>query len=152
MKQYPPSMPNDVTNLYWRRPSSSQCSYPPSSTSSGRSSPIIKEEDENTTPLSTPPSATHLPAAAPVAVTTSPAKGSGTKFTYESASLPRRGGGIRRAITMYQDNKKQVAKVKQKQNQSNLERKRSFTQQLKNETSSNIESAASTGNTLYKIN
>lgn len=99
-------------SCYSKRPSS-QCSYLYSSaTSSGRSSPVIKEEDEggSTTPLSTPPSATQL---APTS--SSAAAKSIPKFTYDSASLPRRkqGGGLRKAITMYQDNKKQVAKQKQ---------------------------------------
>ena len=114
------SPPNSSNyDIYNARPSS-QCSYSISTTSSGRASPVIIEEeevkeDDGNRKFLTPPTST----------TQQGTLLSKPKQTYDSSSLPRRkqGGGLKRTLSLYQENRRQVAMVREKRG---LERGKSF--------------------------
>lgn len=140
----PPTSAN--YDMYNTRPSS-QCSYSISTTSSGRTSPVIIEEEEVkedvgnrkflTPPTSTSQQGTLL---------------SKSKQTYDSSSLPRRrqGGGLKRTLSLYQENRRQVAMAREKRG---LERGKSFDvssrSKIEAQTTSQI-SSSNTGKCLIK--
>jgi hypothetical protein len=114
----PPPFINEVVNHASLRPSS-QCGYSHSATSSGRTSPVIEEE---ATPTTTPPASTegHTP--------TTPNR---QKPVYESSSLQRRrpqGSGLKRAITMYSENKRQQVTTRSSRERNPVTQSKSFSQ------------------------
>ena len=99
----PPSSANlEVKSSTNIRPSS-QCSYPYSATSSGRTSPAIIEEEEerkeNSAPMSTPLSSNRQL----MTSTSVPLSAKPTNVTQR-----KQGGGLKRTLSMYQENKRQA--------------------------------------------
>lgn len=100
----PPSSTNlEVKSSTNIRPSS-QCSYPYSTTSSGRTSPAIIEEEEerkeNSAPMSTPLSSNRQLMTSP---SVPPLSAKSTNVTQR-----KQGGGLKRTLSMYQENKRQA--------------------------------------------